>query len=762
MAKRLEEHLYRSAQTKEEYLDSSTLKKRLQLIAHGLESHRTTSGGSTDEPKASSSPAPLPLQSGQSGTIGASSAGGGTSDASSKLQLQMQLAQLQQLQQLQQQQQQKLGGVNKGLMDNLNPMMLKQSGLTQEDMFREQAKQLSAQQGSLSGASASGYPSVFGQAGSQMTAAQLQDSILKAQQSQSSAKLPTMSRRASSEATAGILKNSSKYQDPQKRKVIKQQQQRLLLLRHASKCKNGPNCKVKFCGQMVQLWKHMKKCRDKNCKTAHCLSSRCVLNHYRICKSENKTSSCEVCGPVMRQIKQQQNSEKQDDLEPLPASKDDLILSDPDLLPGTVVAPDMARQGSKSAVQIQSADEALAAQTLNQIDLQAAQLKLQQQTMLLKQLQQQQAELMEQQQRLQQQQQHVLPQTQQGQQLQQQQALLQQLQQQFQQQQLLLQQELIRQSQALQSGQAAAAQLSQLSQGEQMSQVSQLSQIPAGGLDLGPDGKPKKRAAAAPRRVSKKSLERQLSGLGKQAKQVRGRGSGKGKRFSDLESQICGDDHSSVQSSDFVSSGVKRSAGDLVGSIGMEDLIDEPPTKAIKLERVHSGSILDPTIPENRVLEQGDCDHTTSLVPSMPQEAIEQHLASLQNGMHMTPRAISSKCLPVIRRMLDDQFGWVFRDPVDPVVLGLPDYFDVVKNPMHLALIEQNVENGVYRDMATFERDTKLVFENAILYNGEESEVGEMAKTMLTNFAMDFTGVVDGTSSDMINCVLWKCFVSYP
>ena len=45
MAKSLEEHLYRSAQSKEEYLDQSTLKKRLQLIAHGLELHRSSSTG---------------------------------------------------------------------------------------------------------------------------------------------------------------------------------------------------------------------------------------------------------------------------------------------------------------------------------------------------------------------------------------------------------------------------------------------------------------------------------------------------------------------------------------------------------------------------------------------------------------------------------------------------------------------------------------------------------------------------------------------
>ena len=42
MAKSLEEHLYRSAKSKEEYMDISTLKTRLQAIAHGLEVHRST------------------------------------------------------------------------------------------------------------------------------------------------------------------------------------------------------------------------------------------------------------------------------------------------------------------------------------------------------------------------------------------------------------------------------------------------------------------------------------------------------------------------------------------------------------------------------------------------------------------------------------------------------------------------------------------------------------------------------------------------
>ena len=45
MAKRIEEHLYRTAKSKEEYLDARTLKKRLQNVATDLDLGRLPSGG---------------------------------------------------------------------------------------------------------------------------------------------------------------------------------------------------------------------------------------------------------------------------------------------------------------------------------------------------------------------------------------------------------------------------------------------------------------------------------------------------------------------------------------------------------------------------------------------------------------------------------------------------------------------------------------------------------------------------------------------
>merc|ERR1712151_512359 len=95
------------------------------------------------------------------------------------------------------------------------------------------------------------------------------------------------------------------------KKAIRQQQHRLILLRHASKCTLGAACKTQFCSEMVPLWKHMKKCRSKSCTVPHCLSSRCMLNHYRMCKSEGRAATCEVCAPVLQQIKWQQKNRDQ-------------------------------------------------------------------------------------------------------------------------------------------------------------------------------------------------------------------------------------------------------------------------------------------------------------------------------------------------------------------------------------------------------------------------------------------------------------------
>lgn len=74
-------------------------------------------------------------------------------------------------------------------------------------------------------------------------------------------------------------------------------------------------------------------------------------------------------------------------------------------------------------------------------------------------------------------------------------------------------------------------------------------------------------------------------------------------------------------------------------------------------------------------------------------------------------------------------------DPVDPVALNIPDYFDVVKNPMDLSTLEKNLHNGLYNTddgevnlRGSFKNDIELIFDNCILFNGSHSGLGEMCR----------------------------------
>lgn len=131
----------------------------------------------------------------------------------------------------------------------------------------------------------------------------------------------------------------------------------------------------------------------------------------------------------------------------------------------------------------------------------------------------------------------------------------------------------------------------------------------------------------------------------------------------------------------------------------------------------------------------------------MTKDEILKHVASLNKRIVLSSRTVTHKCRPILQNLLDHQYGWVFRDAVDPVALGLPDYFDVIKTPMHLGLVKKKLENAIYSEMEEFAKDTRLVFENAILYNGESSEVGELAQSLIVVFEKSFRAVVKGMCS---------------
>lgn len=92
------------------------------------------------------------------------------------------------------------------------------------------------------------------------------------------------------------------------------------------------------------------------------------------------------------------------------------------------------------------------------------------------------------------------------------------------------------------------------------------------------------------------------------------------------------------------------------------------------------------------------------------------------------PDGLKRALFPTLERLYrQDPESLPFRMPVDPQGLGIPDYFDIVKEPMDLSTIKKKLETGVYSDPWQYVDDVWLMFQNAWLYNREQSKVYKFA-----------------------------------
>lgn len=104
------------------------------------------------------------------------------------------------------------------------------------------------------------------------------------------------------------------------------------------------------------------------------------------------------------------------------------------------------------------------------------------------------------------------------------------------------------------------------------------------------------------------------------------------------------------------------------------------------------------------------------------EEDVEHH----HRGPYVRALCLSC-CAPQLDVALDR--SWVFREPVDPVALGIPTYFDIIprKDARDLRTIQNKLNQDKYDSIDAFEADLDLMIENAITFNGADSEVGEYA-----------------------------------
>ena len=139
-------------------------------------------------------------------------------------------------------------------------------------------------------------------------------------------------------------------------------------------------------------------------------------------------------------------------------------------------------------------------------------------------------------------------------------------------------------------------------------------------------------------------------------------------------------------------------------------------------------------------------DHT--LINCFTIAQIETHISSLNKGLQISSSTLKIKGCELLKILQGHSHGWVFNSPVNPVELGLPDYFEVIKRPMDLGTIKKRLDNNCYIQLDDFENDIHLCFDNAMLYNPEGSVVYNMASEMKIKFKVDFSVLIKQLKSE--------------
>jgi len=89
-------------------------------------------------------------------------------------------------------------------------------------------------------------------------------------------------------------------------------------------------------------------------------------------------------------------------------------------------------------------------------------------------------------------------------------------------------------------------------------------------------------------------------------------------------------------------------------------------------------------------------------------------------------------CQDVLEDLLDQEDSFPFSAPIDPKTV--PDYTQIVTNPMDLGTIWNKLNGEEYKSTDDFVDAVRLVFDNCLLYNEPSSEIGISAQLLWTYF----------------------------
>jgi len=100
------------------------------------------------------------------------------------------------------------------------------------------------------------------------------------------------------------------------------------------------------------------------------------------------------------------------------------------------------------------------------------------------------------------------------------------------------------------------------------------------------------------------------------------------------------------------------------------------------------------------------------------------------------------ECSQLLESIMSEEDSAPFLEPVDWEALGLPEYPQIIKEPMDCGTMKKKLEAGDYKTADDFASDMRLVWSNAKTFNEAGSQIYDMAHQKSRQFERRFEEIM--------------------
>lgn len=120
-----------------------------------------------------------------------------------------------------------------------------------------------------------------------------------------------------------------------------------------------------------------------------------------------------------------------------------------------------------------------------------------------------------------------------------------------------------------------------------------------------------------------------------------------------------------------------------------------------------------------------------------------------------SPKATEAlkKCEALLNKLATHKHAIHFLQPVDPVLLGIPDYPSIVKEPIDLGTIKKKLKSKEYKNPLEMMRDIEKVWSNSFLYNPVNTMMHSIT-TSISEYYQSLKIMIENPYEDMSSLIL--------